>query len=113
MPDPVRKFSSVGPSGIIHYARCDYCTTGQHPGGEHPWAGPEDFDHAAKTGQSVQSLEGICGCYCTSEPVREIEEPTEVELESLTTDPCPTCGEAGPCGYDAEGRPMIHTDGAE
>ena len=22
--------------------------------------------------------------------------------------PCPECGESGPCGYDSEGRPMIH-----
>lgn len=21
---------------------------------------------------------------------------------------CPECGEYGPCGYDAEGRPMVH-----
>jgi len=28
-------------------------------------------------------------------------------------DPCPTCGERGPCGYDAEGRPMIHTSDAD
>lgn len=24
--------------------------------------------------------------------------------------PCDVCGESGPCGYDAEGRPMIHTE---
>lgn len=23
---------------------------------------------------------------------------------------CEVCGESGACGYDAEGRPMIHTD---
>jgi hypothetical protein len=23
-------------------------------------------------------------------------------------DPCPECGAAGACGYDDEGRPMIH-----
>lgn len=23
---------------------------------------------------------------------------------------CEVCGEHGPCGYDAEGRPMIHTE---
>ena len=28
-------------------------------------------------------------------------------------DPCPTCGELGACGYDAEGRPMIHTSPRE
>jgi hypothetical protein len=22
--------------------------------------------------------------------------------------PCPECGERGACGYDAEGRPMVH-----
>lgn len=24
-------------------------------------------------------------------------------------EPCPTCGERGACGWDAEGRPLIHT----
>lgn len=24
--------------------------------------------------------------------------------------PCPVCGEQGACSYDAEGRPLIHTD---
>jgi hypothetical protein len=28
--------------------------------------------------------------------------------ESLDLQPCPECGEAGPCGYDALGRPLIH-----
>lgn len=22
---------------------------------------------------------------------------------------CPVCGATGPCGYDAEGRPLVHT----
>lgn len=28
-------------------------------------------------------------------------------------DPCPTCGEQGACGWDAEGRPLIHATGAD
>lgn len=23
---------------------------------------------------------------------------------------CPVCGAKGPCAFDAEGRPLIHTD---
>lgn len=26
----------------------------------------------------------------------------------VTYGPCPECGETGPCGYDAEGRPLMH-----
>ena len=33
-----------------------------------------------------------------------------VDLTSLEVDPCPVCGSAGACSYDAEGRPLIHTD---
>lgn len=34
-----------------------------------------------------------------------LDEVTFSDLE-----PCPVCGTYGPCGYDAEGRPMVHTD---
>jgi hypothetical protein len=27
---------------------------------------------------------------------------------SLDVEPCPECGEIGACGYDSQGRPMIH-----
>lgn len=26
----------------------------------------------------------------------------------IVLNPCEVCGEWGPCGYDAEGRPLIH-----
>jgi hypothetical protein len=37
-------------------------------------------------------------------------EPYDADLDGITSqnDPCPECGETGPCGYDMEGRPMIH-----
>lgn len=31
------------------------------------------------------------------------------EPDPLDSTRCPECGEYGACGYDAEGRPMIHT----
>lgn len=31
------------------------------------------------------------------------------EHEAMCNDPCPVCGERGPCGYDVEGYPLIHT----
>ena len=37
----------------------------------------------------------------------------DYDLETEVTsqlEPCPVCGERGPCGYDAEGRPMLHTN---
>ena len=30
------------------------------------------------------------------------------EQMSYQQEPCAECGEVGPCGYDNEGRPMIH-----
>lgn len=33
--------------------------------------------------------------------------------EPLDLQPCPECGEAGACGYDALGRPLIHPTRAE
>lgn len=35
----------------------------------------------------------------------DYDEPDQ--FEDLDTE-CPECGESGPCGFDAEGRPMIH-----
>ena len=32
----------------------------------------------------------------------------EPDLFPISGEPCPECGESGPCGYDSEGRPMIH-----
>lgn len=33
----------------------------------------------------------------------------EVDLMSNIATPCPECGQLGPCGYDNEARPYIHT----
>lgn len=34
-------------------------------------------------------------------------EEAERSIADLT--PCPVCGNHGPCGYDIEGRPLVHT----
>lgn len=41
----------------------------------------------------------------------EYFEDDEPDLDQTTgqNEPCPECGERGACGYDMEGRPMIHT----
>jgi hypothetical protein len=39
-------------------------------------------------------------------------EPVEPDWDCVGIDspnPCPECGSTGACGYDSEGRPMIHT----
>jgi hypothetical protein len=106
-------FASIGPAGVVHHAHCDSCQVGQHPGGWHSWAGPDDVEHAAKTGQPDPS-DKRCGCHCTDQPATEdLPEPPDIDVESLGIDPCPVCGEPGACGYDAEGRPLIHTDWAD
>lgn len=30
------------------------------------------------------------------------------DIEQMQGSPCPVCGQPGACGYDADGRPMIH-----
>jgi len=42
-------------------------------------------------------------------------EPYDPDPSEITAqlDPCPVCGERGPCGYDSEGRPLIHTNSVE
>lgn len=49
---------------IVCATKCEPCMYGQHYGepAPHPWAGPEDIEHAAKTGQPEPT--GICGCHC-------------------------------------------------
>ncbi len=39
------------------------------------------------------------------------EGPDEIVTAQL--DPCPVCGECGPCGYDDSGRPLIHANDLE
>lgn len=36
-------------------------------------------------------------------------DPDELERTMADLTPCPVCHELGACGYDAEGRPLIHT----
>jgi hypothetical protein len=43
-------------------------------------------------------------------PDEDPDVPDEIQMAELhLSDPCPECGSRGACGYDAEGRPMIHT----
>lgn len=41
-------------------------------------------------------------------PYWEPEDAGE-DVDSLNATPCEECGASGACGYDSEGRPMIHT----
>ncbi|MFZ3473134.1 hypothetical protein ACODT3_10630 [Streptomyces sp. 4.24] len=51
-------------AAIICYAKCEPCQWGQHydEPTPHRWAGPEDIEHAAATGQPEPT--GNCGCSC-------------------------------------------------
>lgn len=40
-------------------------------------------------------------------PFEDLDEPDVLELHNLA--PCDVCGERGACGYDMDGRPLIHT----
>lgn len=44
----------------------------------------------------------------TTEPYEYDPNDEALDPPNLTAHPCPVCGAAGACGYDAEGRAMIH-----
>ena len=52
------------------------------------------------------------GCHpshCPDNRYDDEDDPNHDALDlGLTADPCPECGAVGACGWDAEGRPMIH-----
>lgn len=98
---------------VVCWSKCAACTYGYGeacPGGEHGWADEEDREHARQTGQPEPT--GLCGCPCAKGPVLEQREPDPEDYApvwvSLDGEPCPTCGADGACGYDAEGRALIH-----
>lgn len=93
-------------------ARCEPCQFSQCPGGAHSWASKDDIIHALRSGQPDPGNQK-CGCDCTDGPELGPPEPDFDEVTFSDLEPCPTCGEHGPCGYDAEGLPMIHTDAFE
>jgi len=101
----------VGTDGSVrvHYARCEPCMFGQHDGGPHDWAGPEDIAHAKATDQPDPTGQP-CACRCTKEPPRG---PEELDFESVDQGVCDLCGEVGACAYDTEGRPLIHAQGGD
>jgi len=39
---------------------------------------------------------------------RQESDPDHDPIGGYTAAPCPECGSVTACGYDAEGRPMIH-----
>lgn len=92
----------------IQYARCWPCQTGQCPGGLHTWADPDDVAHALKTGQPDPS-QSKCGCVCADGPVLAQGEPHDDWSDEFSdANECPVCGADGACGYDSEGRALIH-----
>lgn len=54
---------------VVCYARCYSCMFDCHedPPRWHTWAGSDDVEHAAKTGQPDPS-ESRCGCSCADVP---------------------------------------------
>jgi hypothetical protein len=91
-----------GITAIVCYTKCWPCNFNQHPVGVHDWA------NAATTGQPDPAGQ-VCGCWCAGGPVLDPQpdEPDWVEVR-YRDEPCVTCGEVGACGYDAEGRALIH-----
>src|SRR5512140_1108952 len=96
---------SAAPFAHTHWVRCWDCITGACPGGRpHPWADTDDIAYALA--QGFPSPEGKpCGCRCV-QGGPQLAHPSVAE----EVGPCQLCGSDGPCGYDADGRPMVHAD---
>lgn len=52
---------------------------------------------------------GCCPPNCPNNRSDDEYDPNHDALDlGLTADPCPECGAVGACGWDDEGRPLIH-----
>jgi hypothetical protein len=91
----------------IQHTRCWPCQTGQCPGGLHTWADADDVAHALATGQPDPS-QSKCGCACADGPVLAAEPLDDIDDASFDDMACPVCGSDAACGYDSEGRALIH-----
>lgn len=50
---------------------------------------------------------GVCGAF-KAPPIDESDEGPDDPPDQLDLTPCPLCGAYGPCGWDHEGRALIH-----
>lgn len=50
---------------------------------------------------------GVCGAHKAPPPDETGEEPDD-QPEQIDAVPCPMCGQPGACGYDEQGRALIH-----
>jgi hypothetical protein len=111
MSERVRNAEFRDDGTIVHYVACWNCLLHMCPGGPHDWADEDDIEHARLTDQPDPTGQP-CNCTCASGPVLE-EGPEREWDESLDLAPCPICGAEAACGYDADGRPLIHALGEE
>lgn len=111
---------------IVCLTKCWDCSLDQWhqvPPKWHTWADNEDIEHAKNTGQPDPST-SRCGCPCADvnatqpdwgpqwgEDGPDLDDHGDVE--SYTQEPCPVCDATGACGWDTEGRPLLHAVPAE
>lgn len=98
---------------------CWSCLLGQHPGGLHPWSSDEEDEaYLARLQRDLKALglpalteeQMACQCTCTQDESYADDGGPDLDGPvSIHATECPVCGEQGACGYDNEGRPMIHT----
>ena len=98
---------------------CWSCKADHHhtPPTWHTWADADDIWGAAQMGRPDPST-SRCGCPCADpdapQPDWGDDEPDlddygpDGGVESYTQEPCPVCEATGACGWDVEGRPLIH-----
>lgn len=108
-----------GRYAVICYTKCWPCQFGQHhtPPQWHTWADDDDIRHAVTTCRPDPST-SRCGCPCADPDAQQPDwgdgEPDlddygpDGGVESYTQEPRPVCEATGACGWDAEGRPLIH-----
>lgn len=89
----------VEPDGIVEQVICRACDEN---------LGPLESDPERQYEQVTPT--GSCWPCAMGEPVYTAEDwdPSHEAFGPLIADPCPECGAVGACGWDSEGRALIH-----
>lgn len=76
---------------------------------------PEPFCASSPEAQLLSDGEFWEAVYLQGDPdaIADRYTPDPPELEPWEASPCPVCHASGACGFDMEGRPLIHALGVD